>query len=101
MSAGVPRVRLRPATVADAVLLRIWRNDPATRAASRHSGGVEAEEHAAWLDRTLADPDRLLLVAELGGAPVGQVRLDRDGECWEISVSLAPEAGAWAGCSVD
>jgi RimJ/RimL family protein N-acetyltransferase len=92
MPAGGRLLRLRAATLADAALLMTWRNDPATRAASRNTAEVDEEEHAAWLARTLADPYRLLLVAELEGTPVGQVRLEWGGERWEISVSLAAEA---------
>lgn len=86
-------MRLRPASVADAERLLEWRNDPEARAASRNRGEIVREEHEAWLAGVLADPGRRLLICELGGEPVGQVRLDRLGEGrYEISVSLAPEA---------
>jgi UDP-2,4-diacetamido-2,4,6-trideoxy-beta-L-altropyranose hydrolase len=86
-------LRLRDASEADAALLREWRNDPEVRAASRNRGEVGAAEHAAWLAAVLADRDRMLLICELAGDPVGQVRLDRiAGRRYEISLSLA--AGA-------
>jgi RimJ/RimL family protein N-acetyltransferase len=89
----MPDLCLRPASPADAELLRAWRNDPEARAASRHPAEVTPEGHAAWLAGVLADPDRLLLVAELAGEPVGQVRFDRLAEGrYEISVALAVEA---------
>jgi len=54
---------------------------------------VSEDEHAAWLEGVLADPDRQLLVCELDDAPIGQVRFDRLKEGrFEISVSLAGEA---------
>ncbi|MDT0164726.1 bifunctional UDP-2,4-diacetamido-2,4,6-trideoxy-beta-L-altropyranose hydrolase/GNAT family N-acetyltransferase [Actinotalea sp. AC32] len=93
---GGRSVRARAATVDDADLLRGWRNDPATRAASRSTGEVTAAEHTAWLARVLADDDRLLLVLE--GAhddvPVGTVRFDRTPErgLWEVSITVAPHA---------
>jgi len=84
---------LRPARKADAVWLRELRNDATVRAASRSPVEVGAEEHAAWLDKVLADPDRHLLICELEGKDVGQVRLDRlEGDRYEISTALAPEA---------
>ena len=44
---------------------------------------------ASWLERVLADPDRHLLIVELEGHPVGQVRFDRvRGFEYEISVAL-------------
>jgi RimJ/RimL family protein N-acetyltransferase len=83
---------LREATLADAALLRGWRNDPTTREASRHTAEVSEQEHAEWLERVLDDPNRLLLVAEEAGRPVGQLRLDREDDRWEISVSLDEQA---------
>lgn len=81
-------VRVRPATAGDAALLRAWRNDPVVRASSRSTAEVDAGAHAAWLARVLDDPDRLLLVAERHGEPVGTVRLDDEGDVWEVSITL-------------
>lgn len=93
MVADTPDLSLRPATEADGPRLREWRNDPEVRAASRNTAEVSPEEHAAWLAAVLADPDRQLLICELEGKPVGQVRFDRLGEDrHEISVALAPAA---------
>jgi len=93
MAADTPDLSLRPATEADANLLREWRNDPDTRAASRHTAEVGAEEHSAWLAAVLADPARQLLICEREGEPVGQVRFDPLGEDrHEISIALAPAA---------
>jgi RimJ/RimL family protein N-acetyltransferase len=84
---------LRAASAADAGRLREWRNDPEVRAASRNTAEVGAAEHDAWLAAALADPYVELLICELGGEPVGQVRFDRRGERrYEISVALAAEA---------
>jgi spore coat polysaccharide biosynthesis predicted glycosyltransferase SpsG/RimJ/RimL family protein N-acetyltransferase len=83
---------VRPATEADADALLRWRTDPVTRAASRDSGEVGAEQHQAWLAATLANPGRHLLLAADDGGDVGTLRWDRrdDGE-WEVSVTVAPE----------
>jgi RimJ/RimL family protein N-acetyltransferase len=53
---------------------------------------VAAADHRTWLRRVLADPDRRLLVAEHAGTPVGTVRFDRDGDAWEVSITVAPAA---------
>lgn len=93
MPAETPDLTLRPATEADSARLREWRNDPDARAASRNIDEVGAEEHAAWLTGVLADPDRKLLIAELEGGSVGQVRFDLlDADRYEISIALAPAA---------
>jgi RimJ/RimL family protein N-acetyltransferase len=83
---------VRPATEADADALLRWRDDPVTRAASRDTGEIGAEQHQAWLAATLADPGRHLLLAADDAGDVGTLRWDRrdDGE-WEVSVTVAPE----------
>jgi spore coat polysaccharide biosynthesis predicted glycosyltransferase SpsG/RimJ/RimL family protein N-acetyltransferase len=83
--------RYRPARDADADLLLAWRNDPSVRAVSHATHEVAPAEHAAWLERVLADPDRALLVVEREGRPVGTVRFDREGAEATISVTVAPE----------
>jgi len=93
MPADAPDLILRPASEADSTRLLEWRNDPEARAASRSTTEVDSEEHATWLTAVLADPDRQLLICELDGEPVGQVRFDRLAEDrHEISVALAASA---------
>jgi RimJ/RimL family protein N-acetyltransferase len=87
-----PTVRLRPATAADADLLLAWRNDPATRAASFGSEEIPRDAHLRWLARKLEDENCALLVIEIAGAPVGQLRLERDGDTAEVHIALAPAA---------
>jgi RimJ/RimL family protein N-acetyltransferase len=90
---GLPDLRLRPVAEADAERLLAWRNDPESRAASRNTAEIGADEHALWLAGVLVDPDRRLLIAELGGEPVGQVRFDPVAEDrYEIAIALAPRA---------
>lgn len=83
---------VRPADEGDAELLLSWRNDGETRRWSRNKAVVTVAEHQAWLARVLADQGRLLFVAEHNGRPIGTVRFDRDGEAWEASITVAPEA---------
>ena len=91
-AAPAPAVqRYRPARRADAQLLLRWRNDEAVRAMSHSMREVAPAEHAAWLARVLADPDRTLLVVEREGEPVGTVRFDREGGEATISATVAPE----------
>ncbi|HEV7804262.1 MAG TPA: GNAT family N-acetyltransferase [Solirubrobacteraceae bacterium] len=90
-SAGARDLRLRHATTLDRDLLRAWRNDPATVAASFQQAPVPAADHAAWLERRLADPGCRLWIVEHDGLPAGQVRAERaaDGDA-EIHIALAP-----------
>jgi spore coat polysaccharide biosynthesis predicted glycosyltransferase SpsG/ribosomal protein S18 acetylase RimI-like enzyme len=97
LTAGWPGVApapvgVRPATAEDADRLRRWRDDPASRAASRSTTAIDTETHRAWLARVLADPDRHLLVGSDDQGDVGTVRWDRvDGAEWEVSITVAPD----------
>lgn len=76
--------------MSDVSLLFAWRNEPSTYQQFLHAALVSWDEHVAWLQGVLVDPDRRLFVAEVGGLPVGAVRLDRiDDRCVEISVTVA------------
>ncbi len=83
---------VRPATEADAEPLLSWRNDPETRRWSRTTDPVSSVEHKAWLATALASPDHRLFVAEHDGRPVGTVRFVREGEAWQVSITVAPSA---------
>lgn len=85
-------MKLRPATLEDAQRLFDWRNDPATREASVTTAPVAWEDHAAWLEASLARSDRRLLIAEEGSASIGTVRFDVGADGVEVSITLAPEA---------
>jgi RimJ/RimL family protein N-acetyltransferase len=84
---------IRKATIADAQMLFDWRNDPATRANSHVTDELKYEPHVIWLNAALANPDRLLLIAEEDGHPVGHVRVDfkPDAEA-ELSWTVDPAA---------
>lgn len=85
-------IKLRSAIEADAERLLFWRNDSETRAWSRTTTPVTAAEHRAWLASVLANPNRLLLIAEYDQKPIGTVRFDRKNITWEVSITVAPEA---------
>lgn len=80
-------MKLRPATIEDAQILFDWRNDPLTRESSISTDPVAWDDHVRWLEASLSNPNRELLVAEIDGVPVGTVRLD-DGV--ELSWTVAP-----------
>ena len=81
---------LRRADGGDKELVFSWRNDPSVRRNSFHTEEIPWEMHSSWYDRMLADPARRLFILEDAGVPVGQVRLDREGEEAEISYLIAP-----------
>lgn len=83
---------IRTATMADAKHLWEWRNDPVTRAMFREGEPVPWDQHLTWLTGMLADPERLLLIAESDSIPCATVRFDDQGNgVAEVSVTVAPE----------
>jgi RimJ/RimL family protein N-acetyltransferase len=86
-----PRLQARPAMTTDARLLFDWRNDPQTRAVSRTAGPLQWDQHVRWVEATIDDPLRQLLVIENEtGDPIGTVRWDLGDEGWEVSITTAP-----------
>ena len=76
---------LRPATMRDFDLLLGWRNDEETRCQSGNPKPVSRSVHRRWM----MTHDDGLFVAELDGAPVGTIRLDR--KTGEVHLTVSPE----------
>jgi UDP-2,4-diacetamido-2,4,6-trideoxy-beta-L-altropyranose hydrolase len=84
-------LRVVPATLEHAGLMHEWRDHPATRGVSRNAEPIAWKDHIGWLERTLADPNRTLLVGMVGDLPVGVIRFDRlDERAAEVSLYLDP-----------
>ena len=87
-----PRVTLRAARGDDASLVRAWRNDADAVRFSVSARPVSEGEHARWFATALADPRIQLWIAEENGVPVGQVRVDLDGDSAVFSIAVAASA---------
>lgn len=83
-------IEMRMATVADSDDLFSWRNDPAVRAASRIPDLIDMKTHQRWVASAVTSDDRILLIGDREGAPVGVVRFDLRGNEAEISIYLVP-----------
>jgi RimJ/RimL family protein N-acetyltransferase len=83
---------LRLATLEDAKILFEWRNDPQVRAGSHNQAEISFEDHLAWLEGSLANPDRKLYIAEEDGISVGTVRSDWADGTYTLSWTVGPEA---------
>lgn len=81
---------LRAATLDDSESILAWRNSEAVRRWSFNQTPISREDHQCWMRKTLADPERLLLVAENANQPVGVVRFDCNDGAATISVFLDP-----------
>lgn len=71
------RIRLRTASLDDEGWLFDLQAHPQTRRYFRNAAAPGPEEHHAWLQKTLRDEEKQLLIVEVDGAPVGNLRLDR------------------------
>jgi ribosomal protein S18 acetylase RimI-like enzyme len=80
---------VRRATEADALDVLAWRNDPLTRAMSRHRDEIDEASHLAWFAGALANPQVTLLIGEAEGEKVGMVRFDHL-EPTEVSINVNP-----------
>jgi len=86
----------RNATMDDARRILEWRNDDESRAGSVRTPGklIPWEVHEEWFRKTLAMPrsERWLLIAEIGGHPVGLIRFDSEEDgSYDITWIVAPE----------
>jgi RimJ/RimL family protein N-acetyltransferase len=86
--------RVRPKDSSD---LFAWRNDPQTREASIRQAPISWDEHREWFGQSLANPSRLIFVADIGegdgpAEPAGVCRFDTLGPSGtaEVSVNLNP-----------
>lgn len=87
-------ILLRPVTLADAELLRAWKNDPEMRRNSFHSSVVGKRDHLRWLRASLKSEARRIYIAHDvadKAQPVGEGRLDFNGKAIEFDVEVAPE----------
>lgn len=82
--------RLRLAESADSDWLHRLQCQPETRRFARNPGAPVAAQHAQWMEQTLDDPERILLIVEVNDRPTGMVRLDRIGDDFEVSIAIDP-----------
>lgn len=84
---------LRRANAEDADFLFQLRNEQEVRAASWNTEAISYEEHRHWFEQSLANPLRIILIVEVNGNPVGQIRYDIDGTAKnaEVSIAFLPE----------
>ena len=84
-------VRLRLANPDDLKRIFHWRNNRFLLMRSTSQTPVTWEEHRAWFNHALNDPDHLIFIVVQGEEPIGQVRFDRRDETAVISVYLVED----------
>ena len=81
-------ILLRKANLQDTELLYNWVNNEEVRRNSINKSPIKWEDHKIWFKNKLADSTTLLLILEVNGIAVGQVRFDKVGEHFEIDYSV-------------
>ncbi len=86
-------VSLRLASAADTDVMFRWQSDDKTRRFARTPEPPIHDEHKAWVQATLNDPNRLLCLVMHDRAPAGVLRLDRmdTSESYEVSILVDPD----------
>jgi len=81
-------MRVRPAIQADARMLFDGRNAEAVRRVSLDTSIIEWDRHCQWLQASLVDSQRLLLIGEAIDGPVGVLRYDLNDTNALVSIYL-------------
>jgi UDP-2,4-diacetamido-2,4,6-trideoxy-beta-L-altropyranose hydrolase len=82
-------VRLRAVRPSDCELVWSWANEPSARAMSFSVGEIPWDDHVAWFERKIRDPQCLFYIAvDRMEQPVGQVRFDIEGARATISINV-------------
>lgn len=84
------QLKVRPARLADARIMFQWRNDFATRRTARDGAEIAWNAHEKWVEASLVNPHRLLLIAQVKAQPVGVIRFDLKDTEAEVSLYLDP-----------
>lgn len=84
-------LRLKKAEYSDIDLLYEWANDTVVRQNSFNSDKIPYDTHVKWFTRMMSDPSVIQYILHDDNVPVGQVRLDIEGDEAEISYSVSPE----------
>jgi UDP-2,4-diacetamido-2,4,6-trideoxy-beta-L-altropyranose hydrolase len=83
-------IQLRPAVEQDCLAVLEWRNAPGTRENSLAPDLIDESAHTAWFKQALEDDDRIILIAESEGRPVGVMRYDVSAASAAVSIYLVP-----------
>ncbi len=86
-------VSLRLALAADTEVMFRWQAADQTRHYARTPRSPTNDEHKAWVQASLGDPNRVLCLVLHDRAPAGVLRLDRaeDSDIYEVSVLVDPD----------
>ena len=82
---------LRAADITDMDLLFQWANDSTVRANAFSTAQIPYENHVEWFTAKLKDTDTYIYICMKEDIPIGQVRLDVEGNKAVIDYSISSE----------
>jgi RimJ/RimL family protein N-acetyltransferase len=86
------RIRIRNAGSGDSRVLWEWANDYEVRKSAFTQKTITITDHQEWFLKKQKDLNCFQYIAlNMSDIAIGQIRFDRDGECAEIDISIAPE----------
>lgn len=85
------KYKLQEVCEKDRDILFEWVNDKQCRKNSFHSEAVSYEEHCRWFSQKLADRMCYMYIYYYENVPVGQIRIECEGETGRISYFIASE----------
>lgn len=88
---GGATMRLRLAGRDDAAWLLLLQGKPETRRFANDQAAPSTDGHHRWLDATLADPSRLLAIAEVDDEPAAMLRLDSNDDSDRVNIAVDPD----------
>lgn len=87
-TSGMPLV-LRPVRIDDEALLLRWANDPHVRGNGFSTEPISSESHHRWFGTRIgSDGCKIYVFEDENQVPVGQVRLERTDDGWQIGYSI-------------
>lgn len=84
-------LQLRQATDEDKEFLFRLANEKSVRQNSFSDKPIKWDEHVAWFERAMINPDVYIFVLESGENKVGQIRFQIEDKCAQISYSVCEE----------
>jgi RimJ/RimL family protein N-acetyltransferase len=85
-------VSLRPVKKKDIETIYSWRNRPEIREMMFDSRPISLEDHRAFWKKVLDDKTAMSFIITYGKEPVGVVRLEKNGNLYEVDIFLDPSA---------
>ncbi|WP_162917702.1 GNAT family N-acetyltransferase, partial [Dongia deserti] len=83
-------MKLRRATMDDALDVLAWRNDPDSVTASKSGRPIGQAEHLKWFPNAIRSSRHLILIAEEDSHKLGVVRFDQMADYWLVSINMSP-----------